>query len=879
MNHLSVFQILLGVITMWKKEISRIFKNKMLLGVLIAVACIPILYGSVFLGSVWDPYKNLHHIKVAIVNEDKAATLEGEKISLGDELAKKMSETDSLNFIEVDKKQAEKGMTDGTYYMKITIPADFSTNATTLMSNNPKKMQLDYENNPGRNYISGTITESAAEKINTDIKKQVTETYTAALFEQLGGIGEKMAEAGQGANELVKGTTKLEDGSQLITKNLTQLSDSSIKFVQGANTLEDGMSAYINGVNQVDVGVTSLNSGIEELSSQLPMLVDGSTQLANGSTELSQGIVSYVNGTDQVSSGIKQLNASSEELVTGTKTVANGLAALNQVTASLPTNIEQLKQGNTQIEQSMTNQLEPLSQEIGVNTATIAKNNQATVDTATNITQQATEMVTTASDIDQQISTIQSEITTLASQTPDASTQQSLLDLAQKMSDLMIESDKMKSDAQKLSTTSDTLTTNANTTQEQVTKATTNANVLNQGMKETIVGIQTVNKGINDLSIQAPILAESVEKLAQGSSSVSEGVSTYTQGVKTLSAGTDALKNNSSGLVDGSQNLSSNLATMNDKLPVLNSGVGQLSGGGQQLTAGLGELSSKDGQLLSGINELTSGATQISAGSAELGSGSQEITNGLKQVGSGGKTLVNQLKQGSKEIEQSSQASSSTIDMFATPVELKHTEYSEVKNYGSGLAPYFLSVALFVGALAFNVIYSMGQTASQITSYKAWWKSKMLVLFGQAITQALILATIMKFAMGIQTASLFEFYLVAICSSIASMAFVTWLNVTFDTVGKGLSIVFLVLQLGSSGGTFPLETSSKFYQVLNPLFPISYSVQGLRQALFHGLNQGEYLQDILMLLAFILAFSLLLLLTYKIKFKKNEIIPMEEFTL
>lgn len=864
---------------MWKKEISRIFKNKMLLGVLIAVACIPILYGSVFLGSVWDPYQNLHHIKVAIVNEDKAATLEGKEISLGDELVKKMSETDSLNFIQVDKKQAEKGMTDGTYYMKITIPANFSSNATTLMSKEPKKMQIDYENNPGRNYISGTITESAAEKINADIKKQVTQTYTEALFEQLGGIGEKMNEAGQGASELVRGTNKLEDGSQRITKNLTQLSDSSIKFVQGANTLENGLSEYTNGVNQVGVGTTSLNNGIGELYNQLPLLVNGSTQLSNGSTDLSQGIVAYVNGTDQISNGVKQLNASSDGLVTGAKTISDGLTALNQETASLPASVEQLKQGNMQLEQSMTNQLEPLSQEVGVNTTTIGQSNQVTLDTATTITQQATTMVTTATDIDQQIGAIQAEITTLASQTPTASTQQSLVELAQKMSDLMTESAKMKSDAQTLATTSDTLTTNANTTQVQVTQATTNAAILNQGMKESIVGIQSVNKGMADLSTQAPVLAESVEKLAQGSSSMSQGVNTYTQGVATLNTGTDALKDKSTALVTGSQSLSSGLATIKDQLPVLDRGIGQLSSGGQQLTTGLSELSSKNGQLFSGVDELASGATQISAGSAELGSGSQEITNGLKQVGTGGQTLASQLKQGSKEIDQSSQVSQSTIDMFATPVELKHTEYSEVNNYGSGLAPYFLSVALFVGALAFNVIYSMGKTASDITSYKAWWKSKMIVLFCQAIIQAVILATIMKFAMGLQTASLFEFYLVAICSSIASMAFVTWLNVTFDTVGKGLSIVFLVLQLGSSGGTFPLETSNKFYQVLNPFFPISYSVQGLRQALFHGLNQGAYLQDIFMLLAFIIAFSLLLLLTYKIKFQKNEIVRMEEFTL
>ena len=126
-----------------------------------AIVLIPTIYTTLFLGSMWDPYGNVDQLPVAVVNEDKSVDYDGKPLAVGDELVERLQENDLLDFHFVDAKKAEAGITDGTYYMVITIPSDFSENASTLMDDSPKKMELQYRTNPGTNYIASKMSESA----------------------------------------------------------------------------------------------------------------------------------------------------------------------------------------------------------------------------------------------------------------------------------------------------------------------------------------------------------------------------------------------------------------------------------------------------------------------------------------------------------------------------------------------------------------------------------------------------------------------------------------------------------------------------------------------------------------------------------------------
>ena len=118
---------------------EKLLHNKILLVVLIAIIAIPTIYTTLFLGSMWDPYGNLDKLPVAVVNHDQPAQYEGKTMDIGKNLVKNLKEDSSLAFNFVDSETAAQGLKNGTFYMVITIPEDFSQKATTLMDQTPEK--------------------------------------------------------------------------------------------------------------------------------------------------------------------------------------------------------------------------------------------------------------------------------------------------------------------------------------------------------------------------------------------------------------------------------------------------------------------------------------------------------------------------------------------------------------------------------------------------------------------------------------------------------------------------------------------------------------------------------------------------------------------
>ncbi len=232
-----------------------------------AIVLIPTIYTTLFLGSMWDPYGNVDQLPVAVVNNDKSVDYEGKTLAVGDELVDKLKENDQLDFHFVSADKAEKGIADGTYYMVITIPSDFSENASTLMDDEPKKMELQYATNPGTNYIASKMSETALAKIQKEVSESVTKEYTETIFDQMGTVGDGMSDAADGALQIKDGVSDLQDGNTTITDNLKLLSDSTLTFVDGAKTLQSGLQTYTDGVATVNSGAQTLSDGMDQLAS------------------------------------------------------------------------------------------------------------------------------------------------------------------------------------------------------------------------------------------------------------------------------------------------------------------------------------------------------------------------------------------------------------------------------------------------------------------------------------------------------------------------------------------------------------------------------------------------------------------------------------
>ena len=291
---------------MIKQEWKNILKNHWIQIVLVALILIHSIYTVVFLGSMWDPYGNSGDLPVAVVNKDKAVEYNDKKLDVGDQLVKKLKDNDSLDFHFVNSKEANKGLKNGDYYMVITIPSNFSKNATTLLDKNPKKMVLNYTTNPGTNYVASKMDDSAIAKIKAEVSASVTKTYAETIFTSIGTMSDGFAEASDGTQQLSDGMTQLEDGNKTISDNLKVLASSSLTFKDGTNTLTKGLKDYTNGVVTVNNGIYQLKTGVGTLGSATPALASGVSDLNTGAQALNKGVSDYTAGVSQALAGANQ---------------------------------------------------------------------------------------------------------------------------------------------------------------------------------------------------------------------------------------------------------------------------------------------------------------------------------------------------------------------------------------------------------------------------------------------------------------------------------------------------------------------------------------------------------------------------------------------
>ncbi|MGY5340603.1 YhgE/Pip family protein, partial [Levilactobacillus spicheri] len=295
----------------------------------------------------------------------------------------------------------------------------------------------------------------------------------------------------------------------------------------------------------------------------------------------------------------------------------------------------------------------------------------------------------------------------------------------------------------------------------------------------------------------------------------------------------------------------------------LNSSTGQLSAAGSKLNSASGQLTSGAGQLSSGLNTLnsqvptlTSGVNQLAAGSAKLNANSNQLIQGGDKLAKGSGTLAKSLKSGADEIN-AQPLTSKTADMFASPTKLQHKNYSYVSNYGHALAPYVLSVALYVGALVFNFAFPIRKVSLAGGSATGWFWSKVSVGAVVAFAMAVIEPSLMMLG-GLTVVHPMQLIILSIAFSEASMFIVMFLSMLLDNPGRFIAMVLLMLQLGGSGGTFPMEVTNHFYNVVHPFLPMTYSILGFRQAITDGMGSGVEWQAVGVLALFV-AISLALL--------------------
>ena len=313
------------------------------------------------------------------------------------------------------------------------------------------------------------------------------------------------------------------------------------------------------------------------------------------------------------------------------------------------------------------------------------------------------------------------------------------------------------------------------------------------------------------------------------------------------------------------QSLSTQQAQLQTGVSTLNNGVNHLAPNATAALNGYNSVRAANNRLLVGSTSLTNGLAQAQTGSQQLANGARlldsrsgVLTNGASQLADGADTLSTKLADASRQLKIQP-TGAATQQQMANPVKSETTKQGDVPNYGYALAPYVLSLSLFVGAIALNIIYPIRKTFAEQENAFRWWLAKASVTGAAAFVQATILMLIMVYCLGLVPDHPVNFIGAIYLTSFVYMSIVSLLVIVLDNPGRFLAMVLLVLQLGSSEGTFPIQTANGFFQAVNPLVPMTYSIRALRQAISGGLGGSFYSDSMWVLAGFLLVANLLMI--------------------
>ena len=848
---------------MIKQEWKNILKNHWIQIVLVALILIPSIYTVVFLGSMWDPYGNSGDLPVAVVNKDKAVEYNDKKLDVGDQLVKKLKDNDSLDFHFVNSKEANKGLKNGDYYMVITIPSNFSKNATTLLDKNPKKMVLNYTTNPGTNYVASKMDDSAIAKIKAEVSASVTKTYAETIFTSIGTMSDGFAEASDGTQQLSDGMTQLEDGNKTISDNLKVLASSSLTFKDGTNTLTKGLKDYTNGVVTVNNGIYQLKTGVGTLGSATPTLASGVSDLNTGAQALNKGVSDYTAGVSQALAGANQLVENNTELNEGVKALGEGA--------------EKLVAGNQQV----VDGVKKLQENLETSKKTMAASQDSLTqlsDGKTSLDNYATLIKTLNASGDAQKQGIASKLLTsgMSRAEIDAYGLTKYFPVDKYKDGVASYMDSVATYTTGASTAINTLSSSTKSSLNDLDAA-LNGGTLTDGTKVPtglVSGTQTVQAGLNEANAKVNggkyVTVDNDGNIKQvtvdSKDALVAGVQAYTAGVDSLQKGLTKIADNNTALTSGATALADGTSKLNSNVPELTKGITALTSGVDQLTNGTSTLVSNNATLMNGANQLSDGAGQISDGASKLAAGSDTLGDGIKSAADGVTTLNDALKSGAEESKIDS--TDKTTDMVATPVETSHKEISKVENNGHAMAPYMMSVGLYVTCLAFALMYPIRHGIKKAENAWKYWASKATVMYTVSTLAAVVMVTALRLINGFEPVNLGLTYLLAILVSAAFMSLVMLLSLTTGFIGDFLLLVFMIVNLGGSAGTYPLDTGPAIYKAIHKFVPYTYSVDGFRKTI--SMTAPSISVEIAVFAGILIVCSLLTVVYFKYKNKEDK---------
>ncbi|MEK4230643.1 YhgE/Pip domain-containing protein [Solibacillus sp. FSL H8-0538] len=517
--------------------------------------------------------------------------------------------------------------------------------------------------------------------------------------------------------------------------------------------------------------ISTLGDGFTEASVGATKLDDGAQKIVDGAGDIKGYLEQLASSTIELSDGTSELTVGAASAATGASQLASGVSTIADASAQLASGASTVSEGASQLQQGIAQYTNGVAQ--------VADGQASLTSGQSSLAENLAALTTGTAGIDDKIKALADGSTSVAGGIDQlAASLEAIIPMLP---------------------------------EENQTALKTALVQLQAGSKQVSGGLSQLYTGTENID----------DKIA----ALSDGAAQLNAGQQQVAAGVKQLNGSSSQLVDGSNSLASGNATLAEKLTELTAGAQTAAIGANDLATGLNTLAV-------GSIKINDGTSLLAEKTGELADGTTTLVNGTKELADGTTTLAGKLGEASEQVNVN--PTEETYDMVAAPVEIEKTAVNHVPNYGTGFAPYFISLGLFVGALLISIVFPLVEPAIRPKSGASWFFSKVSVLTIVGIIQALISVFVVVGWLGLEVDSMPKFIVTAILTSFTFIALIQLLVSVLGDSGRFVGILILIFQLTTSAGTFPIELVPNQLHIFNTFLPMTFTVQSFKAAISTG---------------------------------------------
>ncbi|MBT2448477.1 YhgE/Pip domain-containing protein [Streptomyces sp. ISL-43] len=322
-------------------ELKRFGRGKLPRAALVALLLLPLLYGALYLWSFWDPYSRLDKVPVALVNSDQGATVDGKRIDAGDEITRKLHDSKTFDWREVSAEEAAEGLEDGTYYLSLTMPADFSTKIASSSGEDPATGALQVRTNDANNYIVGSISRTVFSEVRSAASTNASRGFLDKIFVNFSDLHDKTAEAADGADKLTDGAGKAQKGAKDLAEGLETAKEKNGEITGGLKKLN-------GAAGQLETGTKDIAAGTQRLADKVGGAADKARPFLKDPKQLADSAELVADTAKVVGNHLETFTKAAPAAATVTQRVSTGAADVYAKTCTtgtkpLPATCPQLK--------------------------------------------------------------------------------------------------------------------------------------------------------------------------------------------------------------------------------------------------------------------------------------------------------------------------------------------------------------------------------------------------------------------------------------------------------------------------------------------------------------------------------------------------------